>query len=109
MRPQNRINTPEDDRGAPADGKQASSPKDNFSVPVIELPKGGGAIKGIAEKFQVNAVNGTLAFTIPIPLSSSRHGNIPSLGLNYDSGNGNSPFGIGWNVDIPSIRRKTQN
>ena len=109
MRPQNRINAPADDRGAPADDKQISSPQDNFSVPVIELPKGGGAIKGIEEKFQVNAVNGTLAFTIPIPLSSSRHGNIPSLALNYDSGNGNSPFGIGWNVDVPSIRRKTEN
>jgi hypothetical protein len=31
-----------------------------IEIPPISLPKGGGAIKGIDEKFQVNAANGTL-------------------------------------------------
>lgn len=83
---------------------------DNFSLqaPSIELPKGGGAIKGIEEKFQVNAVTGTSSFGIPIPLSPSRHGFVPPLGLNYNSGSGNSPFGLGWQLGIPSIARKTE-
>lgn len=33
-----------------------------IEVPSISLPKGGGALKGIDEKFSVNAVNGTAAF-----------------------------------------------
>ena len=40
-----------------------------IEVPSISLPKGGGDIKGIDEKFSVNAVNGTASFSIPLPLS----------------------------------------
>lgn len=36
-----------------------------IEVPSISLPKGGGAIKGIDKKFQVNAANGTSGFSIP--------------------------------------------
>ena len=32
----------------------------------------------------------------------------PSLSLSYDSGAGNGAFGLGWNVGIPSIQRKTE-
>lgn len=78
-----------------------------LTVPAISLPKGGGAIKGIEEKFQVNALTGTSSFSIPIPLSPSRHGAVPAMGLSYNSGNGNSPFGLGWQLAIPSISRKT--
>src|SRR6476659_7427186 len=82
--------------------------KFKIEVPKIELPKGGGAIKGIEEKFNVNAITGTSSFSIPIPLSPSRHGFVPAIGLSYNSGNGNSPFGMGWQLDIPSISRKTE-
>src|SRR4051794_38416118 len=83
--------------------------KDFFiQAPTISLPKGGGAIKGIEEKFQVNAITGTSSFNIPIPLSPSRHGFVPALSLNYNSGNGNSAFGLGWQLAIPSITRKTE-
>ncbi len=80
----------------------------DIMIPSVELPKGGGAIKGIEEKFQVNSVNGTLSFAIPIPFSPSRHGFIPEIGLNYNSGQGNTPFGLGWNIDIPAISRKVE-
>jgi Salmonella virulence plasmid 65kDa B protein len=73
----------------------------------VTLPKGGGAIKGIEEKFQVNAVTGTSSFSIPIPRSPSRGGYTPGLGLAYNSGAGNSPFGMGWQLGIASICRKT--
>jgi hypothetical protein len=37
--------------------------KDNqISIPPVKLPKAGGALKGIDEKFAVNAVNGTASF-----------------------------------------------
>lgn len=76
-------------------------------LPSINLPKGGGAINGIGEKFQVNAATGTGSASIPIPVSPGRNGFAPQLGLGYDSGSGNSPFGLGWSLSIPSIRRKT--
>jgi RHS repeat-associated protein len=80
----------------------------SLKAAAIELPKGGGAIKGIEEKFQVNAINGTSSFGIPIPLSPSRQNFVPALGLSYNSGNGNSAFGSGWQLGVPSIARKTE-
>lgn len=77
-----------------------------IEIPSISLPKGGGAIKGIDEKFSVNAVNGTASFSIPLPFSPAR-GASPSLVLSYNSGAGNGIFGLGWNLGMPSIKRKT--
>src|SRR5436190_681189 len=77
-----------------------------IEVPAVSLPKGGGAIKGIDEKFSVNAVNGTASFSIPLPFSAAR-GAIPALSLSYNSGSGNSIFGLGWNLNLASIKRKT--
>ncbi|NMH88794.1 SpvB/TcaC N-terminal domain-containing protein [Flavivirga algicola] len=77
-----------------------------IEIPSISLPKGGGAISGIDEKFSVNAINGTASFSVPLPLSPSR-GVSPSLNLSYNSGAGNGIFGLGWSLDLPSIKRKT--
>ena len=77
-----------------------------IEVPSISLPKGGGAIKGIDEKFSVNAVNGTASFSVPLPFSPVR-GASPSLALSYNSGSGNDIFGLGWNVGLSTIKRKT--
>ena len=77
-----------------------------IEVPSISLPKGGGALKGIDEKFSVNAVNGTASFSIPLPFSPARGAN-PALDLSYNSGAGNGIFGLGWALNLPSIKRKT--
>ncbi len=77
-----------------------------IEIPSIALPKGGGAIRGIDEKFIVNAVNGTASFAVALPFSSAR-GHSPDLSLTYNSGGGNSPFGIGWSLTLPSVKRKT--
>ena len=77
-----------------------------IEVPSISLPKGGGALKGIDEKFSVNAVNGTSSFSIPLPVSQAR-GITPALSLSYNSGSGNGIFGLGWNLSLASIKRKT--
>ncbi len=76
-------------------------------LPRVTLPKGGGAIRGIGEKFSVNPVTGTGALSIPLPLSPGRSGFTPQLNLSYDSGAGNGPFGFGWSISTPSITRKT--
>lgn len=77
-----------------------------IKIPTISLPKGGGAIKGIDEKFSVNTVNGTSSFSIPLPSSPAR-GISPTLTLSYNSGSGNGIFGLGWSLNLGSIKRKT--
>ena len=77
------------------------------AAPSISLPKGGGAIRGMGEKFAANPVTGTGSMTVPIATSPGRSGFGPQLGLSYDSGAGNGPFGFGWSLSLPSITRKT--
>jgi RHS repeat-associated protein len=76
-------------------------------TPAISLPKGGGAMRGMGEKFATNPVTGTGSLAVPLPLSPGRSGVSPSLTLGYDSGAANGPFGLGWHLDLPSITRKT--
>lgn len=78
-----------------------------FAALAITLPKGGGAIRGIGEKFAANPVTGTGSMSVPIATSPGRSGFGPQLSLTYDSGAGNGPFGFGWNLSLPSITRKT--
>lgn len=77
-------------------------------VPTPTLPRGGGAIRSIAEKFGVAAATGAGSMSIPIPLPPGRSGFGPSLSLRYGTGAGNGPFGIGFGIDVPAITRKTE-
>lgn len=77
-----------------------------LAAPSISPPKGGGAIRGIGEKFVAGAT-GTGSFTIALPASPGRAGLQPPLALSYDSGAGNGPFGLGWSIGLPAITRKT--
>lgn len=85
-----------------SDSRQASA-----GAPSISLPKGGGALRGIGEKFAANPVTGTGSMSVPIAASPGRSGFGPQLSLNYDSGAGNGPFGFGWSLSVPTITRKT--
>jgi len=89
--------------------KNSEEPQKDSQIkaPSITLPKGGGAIRGIGEKFAANPVTGTGSMTVPIAVSPGRSGFSPQLSLSYDSGSGNGPFGLGWNLSLPSITRKT--
>jgi RHS repeat-associated protein len=88
--------------------QRSSADKDYFSSsPSVSLPKGGGAIRGIGEKFSVNPVTGTGSLDVPIFTSLGRSDFYPKLSLSYDSGSGNGVFGLGWNLSVPSITRKT--
>ena len=87
--------------------KENATKSNAIKIPKIEPPKGGGALKGIDEKFEVNAANGTASFSIPLPITPSRGNFQPQLSLNYNSGSGNSAFGLGWSLEFTSILRKT--
>lgn len=76
-------------------------------VPSLQLPKGGGAIRGIGETVTTNPATGTASVRVPIAVSPGRSGFGPSLTLTYDSARGNGVFGFGWELSLPSISRRT--
>jgi len=90
--------------GQPPKSGEAASPE----TPQLSVPRGGGAIRGIGEKFAANPVTGTGSMSVPIATSPGRSGFGPQLSLSYDSGAGNGPFGFGWSLSLPSITRKTE-
>lgn len=83
------------------------SDKSGVSEQIISLPKGGGELKGLGEKFQPDLHMGTGNFSIPISIPSGRNGFQPHLSLSYSTGSSNGSFGLGWSLGIPSISRKT--
>jgi RHS repeat-associated protein len=92
-------------RGGGASGRAVGD--GSSAPPAITLPKGGGAIRGMGEKFSANPATGTGSLSVPIYTSPGRSGFGPELSLSYDSGTGNGPFGFGWSLSVPSITRKT--
>jgi RHS repeat-associated protein len=89
------------------DGSQGSGDKSGNLLPNISVPRGGGAIRGLGEKFSVSAATGTASLQVPLALTPGRQGFTPALELNYNSAAGNGPFGFGWKLSLPSITRKT--
>lgn len=86
--------------------KKSSGGYTSVHSPQISLPKGGGAIRSIDEKFSVNAANGTSGCKIPFPFSPSRNGFVPAMGLTYSSGSGSGIFGLGWSAEPAAIVRR---
>jgi RHS repeat-associated protein len=99
------LNNEKEEARAAADGPADSA--FSVSAPQISLPKGGGAIRGIGEKFSVAGATGTGALAVPLAITPGRGGFGPQLSLSYDSGAGNGPFGFGWSLGLPAITRRT--
>ena len=66
--------------------KETGSEKGQLQPPAISLPKGGGAIKGIDEKFTVNPATGAGSLNVPVFTSPGRSNFQPQLSLSYNSG-----------------------
>jgi RHS repeat-associated protein len=98
------LTTERSDKGGTGASRSEPSP---FTAPKVSLPTGGGAIRGIDEKFATNPATGTGSLSIPLALSPGRSGFGPKLSLDYDSGSGNGVFGFGWKLSMPSITRRT--
>jgi RHS repeat-associated protein len=101
---------PATDKGDGAPGH--SSQDGNVSSggePAITLPTGGGAIRGMGEKFSVSPSSGNATMSIPIPITPSRTGAMtPSLSLDYNSGDGAGEFGLGWRLSMSMSGRITR-
>lgn len=72
---------------------------------LIAVPKGGGAIKGLGEKFGADLHTGTGNFSVPIAVPAGRNGLQPELSIAFSTGAGNGPFGLGWTLSIPGVTR----
>jgi RHS repeat-associated protein len=88
-------------------GPGAPQPSGPLALPTITFPKGGGAIRGVNEKLDVDLATGAASLSVPLPATPGRQQFGPELSLRYGSGGGNGPFGLGWHVSSPSITRKT--
>ena len=73
----------------------------------ISLPSGAGSIEGLGESFQPQLNTGSSSYGLTIALPPGRAGLQPHLHLAYNSGLGNSYVGLGWTLEISSIRRRT--
>lgn len=76
------------------------------TVAPLSLPKGNGTISGMGETLGGISQDGMLSLSLPFPLSPGR-GDVPALSLNYHSGAGNGPFGMGWSCPVMSVARRT--
>jgi hypothetical protein len=59
------------------------SNKSSVSSQVISLPKGGGALQGIGEKFAPDLHTRMCTFSVPVALPPGRNGFQPELNLDY--------------------------
>jgi len=91
----------------PGSARQKPSNAPGGLLPAPTLPKGGGAIRSIGEKYTTDPSTGSGSLTVPLATSPGRAGFELGLQLSYDTGAGNSEFGLGWRLSVPQITRKT--
>ena len=79
---------------------------DPTSIKDIKAADPGSGIGLVAPPQGNNTGAATLAY--PIELPPGRQGLAPSLGLAYNSGDGNGWLGLGWNLSVPSVTIETR-
>ena len=67
--------------GSSNQDEKNKSGNNQISVPSISLPKGGGAIRGIGEKFAANPVTGTGSTTVEVAAFHESFGDIEGAAI----------------------------
>jgi RHS repeat-associated protein len=80
---------------------------DEYTPPALTLPPGGGAIRSIGETVSANNLTGAASINVPIRVSPARSKFTPQVALSYESAVGNGAYGVGWDLSIPAVTRKT--
>jgi RHS repeat-associated protein len=83
------------------------STPENLSEQVLAAPSGAGAVRSLGETFTPDLQTGTGCYRIPLPLLPGPAGISPALALVYASTGGNGRAGLGWDLDLASIGRRT--
>ncbi|MCL7487162.1 MAG: FG-GAP-like repeat-containing protein [Desulfobulbaceae bacterium] len=81
--------------------------KSGVSPETISLPSGPGSIEGLGPSFQPMLNTGSSRYTVQVAMPAGVAGNTPGLSLQYDSGKGDGPLGIGWSFGPGGIARQT--
>ncbi|HTJ42705.1 MAG TPA: FG-GAP-like repeat-containing protein, partial [Kofleriaceae bacterium] len=90
---------------AAATGGHAQSPPTGAIAPTaITLPGGPGSVTGLGRPAELDLFSAQVGYSVPIKLPSGG-GMSPSISLSYSGALGNGPFGIGWSLTTPAIRR----
>lgn len=76
---------------------------------IFSVPSGGGALRSLGESFTPDLLRGSGSYAVPLDLPSGPNGLRPQLSLRYSTGQGNGPYGLGWQLaGPPSILRGTE-
>lgn len=86
---------------------RASDNKNGVSPNTISRPTGPGSLEGLGDAFQPALNTGTARYSVELVLPRGVAGLTPELSLQYDSGRGFGPAGIGWSFGPGGIRRQT--
>ncbi len=71
--------------------------------------RGGGGIRPIGDAFQPDLLRGTANYAVAFEAPAGPAGLRPSLGIRYSTGQGNGPFGLGWQLSgLLAITRGTE-
>lgn len=79
----------------------------NLSEQVLATPSGAGAVRSLGETFTPDLQTGAGRYRIPLPLLAGPAGLMPALQLSYASTGGNGRAGLGWDLDLAAVSRRT--
>ncbi|MCU0690394.1 MAG: FG-GAP-like repeat-containing protein, partial [Polyangiaceae bacterium] len=85
----------------------ATGGKTAVSGQSVSLPQGAGTIGGMGESFSTLMSSGVAAMGMPFSLPAARGAAQPVLALGYSSGAGAGLAGLGWNIGVAFIARRT--
>lgn len=71
------------------------------------LPGGGGGVASLGDRFQPDLVRGTGNYAVPLHLPRGPNELQPRISLTYSTGAGNGPLGLGWQLDVVKIERRS--
>lgn len=74
----------------------------------ISLPEGPGSLEGLGKAFEPSLNTGGASYAVSIAVPKGPGGLQPSLSLNYSSGKGAGIAGLGWDFNVPSIKRSME-
>lgn len=80
---------------------------DPLSTNRISVPSGPGSIEGLGESFEPQLNTGTFRFSLPLKTAKLRGAVGPETGLSYNTGFGNGPVGMGWQLATLWVQRQT--
>jgi RHS repeat-associated protein len=78
-----------------------------LSEQALATPSGAGAVRSAGDTFRPDPQTGTGQYDIPIPVQPGPAGIAPALSLSYSTHRGNSIAGLGFDLGLAVLQRRT--